>query len=182
MLSTETKSATIEDYERLPEGAPYQLIGGELIMTPSPTFSHQWILSNLFQALDTYAVSKNLGRFFCAPLDVRLGDEDVFQPDLIFIKKERLKLTGRKTLEIVPDLVIEILSLSTGYYDFTRKKAMYYEHGVEEYWIVDPESSTIEVFALIGGAYQAHSRGQSQARVSSRLLQGFEISFSELAN
>src|SRR5207248_4521550 len=84
MLLTERIPATIEDYEKLPEKAPYQLIGGELVMSPSPTPFHQGILDNFVFALGTFVRANNLGRIFVAPLDVRFSDYDVFQPDLIF--------------------------------------------------------------------------------------------------
>ncbi len=180
MLLTTTKPATIEDYEQLPEGAPYQLIGGELIMSPSPTPFHQKISRNLFHALDAFVDSRNLGCVLYAPLDIRLTDEDVYQPDIIFVRQERVHLIGRKKFNIVPDLVIEILSPSTAYYDYSPKKAKYCEHGVEEYWIVDPEEETIEIMIKNGEYYQTDALLRKPAFLQSQMFPGFSMKLEDV--
>ena len=125
MLDTLEKRATIEDYERLPEGAPYQLIAGELIMSPSPSFFHQRIQYRLANTLGNFVERNKLGILVGSPLDVYFSDEDIYQPDLIFIREGRAHNLRKDKLRVVPDLVIEVLSPSTAYYDFTRKKEMY---------------------------------------------------------
>ncbi|HZK76366.1 MAG TPA: Uma2 family endonuclease, partial [Candidatus Kapabacteria bacterium] len=134
MLLDIEKKATVQDYERLEEGAPYQLIGGELIMTPSPTAFHQSIIYRLILKLGNFVEQKKLGVILQSPIDVYLSDEDVYQPDLIFIRADRARGIRKDKLRIVPDLVVEVLSPSTAYFDFTRKKEMYCARGVEEYW------------------------------------------------
>jgi Uma2 family endonuclease len=180
MLLTKTKSATIKDYEALPFRAPYQLIGGELIMSPSPTPYHQRISGILGFALTSFVESKRLGLIFVAPLDIRLTDGDVYQPDVMFVRKERVHLIGRDKFNIVPDLVIEILSPSNAYYDFTRKKAMYCEHGVEEYWIVDPEDQTIEIMIKDGEYYRTESLLRKPAVLESQMFPGFSMKLEEV--
>lgn len=180
MLLTATKSATIEDYERLEEGAPYQLIGGELIMSPSPTPFHQRISRNLMRAIDEFVESTKLGWIFDAPLDVYFTDRDIYQPDLIFVRKERVHLIGRNKFNIVPDLVIEILSPSNAYYDLTRKKAIYCEHGVEEYWIVDPEEETIEIMVKDGSFYRTEFMIRKPALLESPMFPGFTMSSEDI--
>jgi len=180
MPLTEPKLATIAEYNALTEGAPYQLIGGELIMSPSPTLLHQRILRRIFLNLDSFVASKKNGEVFFAPLDVTLSDFDVYQPDILFIRKERLHLLKGERLSIAPDLVIEILSPSNAYYDLTRKKAIYCEYGVEEYWIVDPEQETIEILIKDGEYYRTEALLRKPALLQSPMFPGFSMKLEEV--
>ncbi|MEP7235999.1 MAG: Uma2 family endonuclease [Ignavibacteriota bacterium] len=180
MLLTTTKPANITDYGQLPEGAPYQLIGGELIMSPSPTRFHQDILSNLNSALRHYVIEHNLGKVYFAPLDVELGEYDVFQPDIIFIRKERLSLIKSDRIDIAPDMVIEILSPSSAYYDYSAKKSKYCEHGVEEYWIVDPEQESIEIMIKDGEYYRTDALLRKPSLLQSQMFPGFSMKLEEV--
>ncbi len=108
---------TYTDYEALPVGALYQLIDGELTMTPSPTTFHQNIIGTLHIALHNFVKSHGLGRVFLSPIDVRLTDMDIFQPDLVFVGKENVAKIGRDKLNVIPDLVVEVLSPSNAYYN-----------------------------------------------------------------
>src|ERR1035438_10503813 len=146
MLLITEKLYTAQDYDRLPEGAPYQLIEGELIMSPSPTNFHQDIIVTLIGALAPFVKRNRLGKLLVAPLDVHLSPIDVYQPDLIFIRSENVSNVKRNDrIHSAPDLVIEILSPSTANYDYKRKKEIYCQSGVREYWIVDPDAETIEI-------------------------------------
>ena len=129
---------TYEDYRNLPEGAPYQLIEGELILTPSPMPYHQEISRELGFRLLTFVKKNDLGHVFYAPLDVYFSERDVYQPDILFIEKDRRKIIGKTKIEGSPDIVMEILSPSTAYYDLRKKFRVYAKQGVREYWIVDP--------------------------------------------
>ncbi len=180
MLETIEKRATIQDYERLEEGAPYQLIGGELIMTPSPSFFHQRIQYRLANALGTFVEKNRLGILVGAPLDVYLSDEDVYQPDLIFIRADRAHNLQKDKLHIIPDLVIEVLSSSTAYYDFTRKKEMYCTHGVSEYWIVDPEAETIEMMVKRGEIYQTEQLLHKTGTLESSMFPAFSMKIQDV--
>lgn len=175
MLVTEQKRATIEDYETLPEGSPYQLIGGELVMSPSLTVQHQSIAGSILLELNAFVESNSLGEVFIGPLDIRLTNEDVYQPDLLFVRKERVHLIGRQKFNIVPDLVVEILSPSNAYYDLTRKKAMYAEHGVAEYWIVDPHEETIEILVKEGAYYRTDALFRKSDTLASPMFAGFSM-------
>lgn len=82
-----------------------------------------------------------------------LDNENVLQPDLLFITKERACVIGRKNIQGAPDLVVEILSESTAYYDPVKKKRLYAKFGVGEYWMVDPGGKTVEIHSLKNGAF-----------------------------
>ena len=174
------KQYTVEDYERLEEGAPYQLIGGELVMTPSPTPFHQSIAANIISVLKPFVDRAKLGKLLPAPLDVYLSDEDVYQPDLIFIRADRAKALQKDKLRIIPDLVIEILSPSTAYYDFTHKKEMYCKCGVTEYWIIDPENETVEIMVKRGEIYQTERFLRKPAPLESSMLPGFTMKLEDI--
>ena len=181
MLLTTEKHYTKEDYERLPEGAPYQLIGGELIMSPSPTFFHQEIIANILEKLRPFVRKNGLGQLALSPLDVHLTEDDIYQPDLIFIRKENLPLIGpHDRIHFVPDLVIEILSPSTAYYDYSHKKAVYCERGVKEYWIVDPEDKTIEIMVKDGNFYRTEALLRASAVLESAMFPGFSMKVEEV--
>jgi Uma2 family endonuclease len=175
MLDTLEKKATIRDYERLPEGAPYQLIGGELIMSPSPSFFHQRIQYRLAAALSDFVERNKLGIIVGAPLDVFFSDEDVYQPDLIFIREDHARNLQKDKLRVIPDLVIEVLSPSTAYHDFTSKKEMYCVRGVEEYWIVDPKMETVEILIKRGDIYQTEQLLHKTEILESAMFPGFRM-------
>ncbi len=145
---------TIGDYKSLPEGSLYQLINGELIGSPSPTPYHQKVLRNLFVHLWKHISEKTLGEVFFSPIDVYLEEKEAYQPDIIFISRERLDIVKEDGIYGAPDLVIEILSETTAYYDMKHKKTVYERSGVKEYWIVDPYEKSVEVYENRKGKFE----------------------------
>ncbi len=141
---------TYKDYRNLPESETkrYELLGGELIMVPSPTTYHQRISWNLERILGDFLSRHDPGFIYHAPLDVVLSDEDVVQPDIFFVSKERSQIISKENVQGAPDLIIEILSPATAERDRTYKRTLYARHGVKEYWLVDPEKRAIEVTRL----------------------------------
>ena len=181
MLLTEEKLATYEDYELLDDGERYQLIGGELVMTPGASMYHQNIEGKLYAALLAYVTAKNLGMVFIAPLDVKLTEIDVYQPDMLFVKAGRLPRGGKPgKLTVIPDMVVEVLSTSNAYDDLTRKKNMYCESGVSEYWVVDPEEETVEILVKRGEFYQTERFIRNPGVLGSPMFPGFEMKLEEL--
>lgn len=174
------KHKTVADYERLPEGAPYQLIEGELVMTPSPTPTHQIVSGRLEYALMTFVLQHDLGLVLYAPIDIVLSETNVFQPDIIFISKDRSRIIGEKNIQGAPDLVVEILSPSTAYYDLKSKRAMYERSGVREYWIVDPQMQTIEVYESREGRFSLATESRAGGRATSCILDGFSVELASL--
>ncbi len=181
MLSTKQQHATRKDYEALPEGAPYQLIGGELIMSPSANFFHQRIISRLDRTLGNFVGARHLGEIIVAPMDVFLTEDDAYQPDIIFLRQDQLSTIdplGR--IHFAPDHVIEVLSPSTAYYDYSRKKAIYCERGVKEYWIVDPLDETIEIVRNDGKVFQTEALLRKPAILESAMFPGFQMNIEDV--
>lgn len=173
---------TYEDYKNLPESETkrYELIEGELIMVPSPTFEHQDISVRLEFALYEFVRKHKLGTVLDAPLDVVLDDENVVQPDIIFISKARSHIIHKEAIKGAPDLVIEILSPSTSERDRTVKKKLYARAGVTEYWLVDPESKTVELFKLGEAGFERAALYKKDETLTSLVLPGLRIPLSEI--
>lgn len=169
---------TYQDYLLLPEEKRYELIEGELFMVPSPDVEHQELSRDLEQILWEFVKRNDLGTVFYAPLDVVLSEEDVVQPDILFVSKERSHIIKEKNIQGAPDLVIEILSPATSERDRILKRKLYAKYGVKEYWIVDPEEKSIEVSTL--GKKGFKTIGIYKTSLQSPLLKGLFIDLSEI--
>ena len=174
------KKYTYEDYAKLPEGAPYQLIGGELIMTPTPTPYHQIVSRKIVSLLVQHVEKNDLGEVFYSPIDVYLTEEDTFQPDIIFISKERLNIIGETKIESAPDLIIELLSPATAYYDLGRKYEVYGKSGVREYWIVHPERKSIEIYQNEGSQFRLIQTAKETGAINSLVLKDLKINLEKV--
>ena len=140
---------TYEDYQLFPDdGRRHELIGGEHYVSPAPNEKHQIVVTNLNVDCGRFVREERLGRFFVAPYDVVLSDEDVVQPDLVFVSNERASIRRESGAFGAPDLVIEILSDSTRKTDEVTKRKLYEWVGVREYWVVDPLLETVKVLRL----------------------------------
>jgi Uma2 family endonuclease len=146
---------TYADYAALPnDGRRYEVLAGEIAVTPAPSPKHQQISRNLFRVLDSHARGRGLGEVLYAPVDCILTDVTIVQPDIIFLATARLGAISGRGIEGPPTLVVEIVSPQSRQFDRITKFQLYARHGVEFYWIVDPDALTIQAFALAGGGYQ----------------------------
>ncbi len=174
-LAEKETACTYEDYRKLPEGAPYQLIGGGLVMTPAPGTYHQVVSMRLGSQMVNFVTARQTGIILFAPIDVYLGESETYQPDIVFIGRDRTGIIEPERINGSPDLVVEILSQSTAYYDLRKKFKVYEQLGVKEYWIVDPEEKTIQVFVLSNGKYVLDQEAGMDGAARSRLLEGFAV-------
>ena len=173
---------TYEDYKSLPESETrrYELIEGELIMVPSPNEYHQRVSGRLEFILRAFVEDKNLGRVYDAPFDVVFSEEDVVQPDILFVSKERFSIITEEEIRGAPDLVVEIFSPATAERDRTYKKTLYARHGVKEYWIVDPEEKTIKVMALGKAGFESSGSYGKRDTLRTSTFPGLAINLSEV--
>ena len=154
---------TYSDYAALPDdGRRYELHHGELSVTPAPGTRHQRAIVFLITLLNEHVRSRGLGEVFVAPTDCILSDVTVVQPDVLYIAADRLTIISERGIEGAPTLVVEVLSPSTAQLDRGRNMKLYAEHGVLYYWIVDPESRSIEAYALAGAEYARAGRVTSE--------------------
>jgi Uma2 family endonuclease len=176
MLQTTAPSVTRFDYEQMPDGPPYfQVIEGELVMSPSPKTSHQQILGSLYLILSRHLQEKPVGLVLLAPLDVFLGDVNVYQPDLIYVSNERRSFVTDRGIEGPPDLVVEILSPATARYDRGFKRKVYARTGVQELWLIDPETKLIQVYRLTEDAETPVATLGANAILETALLPGLRV-------
>ena len=171
----EKKRYTYDDYLKTPDDMRYELIEGELYMTPSPITNHQRISGRIEFELRKFVAENDCGEVFDAPYDVYFDDENVVQPDILFISKDRLNIIGDKNLQGAPDLVIEILSESNAYRDLIQKKKLYARHSVKEYWIVVPGEKTIDIHILKDKTYQLYQTLGEDEILESPILKGFKM-------
>ncbi|MDZ4702157.1 MAG: Uma2 family endonuclease [Rhodothermales bacterium] len=173
-------SYTYEDFALLPEGAPYQLIDGQLVVSPSPSTYHQTLLLRLASRIHRFCEDSGQGTAFIAPIDVYLSDTDVYQPDLVVVRAGGLAIVEPRLIRGAPDLVVEILSPSTAYYDLHQKKTAYERHGVVEYWVVDPIEQSVEVFERGHEGFVLLQRSAGAEAATSRCLSGFHVELESL--
>jgi Uma2 family endonuclease len=171
---------TEADYFRLPEtNRKMELSKGKLIMTPAPTTQHQIIIGNLHFAIKSYIMANKLGKVIMSPVDVRLWEGNIRQPDIAFISNEHQSRITKQYLG-VPDLVIEVISESSIETDREDKYHEYEKAGVQEYWIVDPLTQFIDIYTLEGGTYISYGKWGIGEIAKSKLLSGFEVSVDEV--
>jgi Uma2 family endonuclease len=170
------KTYTYQDYFEMPDdGKRYEIIDGELIELQTPYIIHQTVSGNILFELVKFVNQKKVGTIYMAPLDVVFNDINVVQPDILFIATENYHIITEKNISGVPDLIIEIISPATGYYDLSGKKDLYEKFGVQEYWIVDPMKQRIEIYLNFEHKFELHQRLEKKGIVKSNILKGFEI-------
>lgn len=147
MQATAPKPITVNEFRELPEGPPYyQLIEGDLFMSPTPNFFHQSIVLNIALIIRNHLAANPLGTIVISPSDVELSDLNVYVPDLYFVSNERKHILTKQGASGAPDLIVEVLSPGTAKYDKGVKRQIYARAGVAELWLVDPVSKTVTVY------------------------------------
>lgn len=171
---------TYQDYLNAPEDKRYELLDGELIMTPAPGERHQSVSALLGWKLIQFVAENRLGKVYTAPFDVVLSDLDVVQPDLLFVSHERAHIITPANIQGAPDLVVEILSPSTAERDKTFKYALYARHGVNEYWMVDTAAKTITVLLRGERGFEVVDTYGEGATLTSPTVQGFALKLADV--
>ena len=164
----------LEVWEFLPEGTLCQLINNKLIMSPAPQDLHQVVLNEINVEIALYLRKNKIGEIRIAPYDAHFSKQNILQPDILFIKNENLHKVDKKGLAGAPDMVIEILSPSTSQLDFEEKKLVYEKYGVQEYFIVDPNSKSVYAYFLNNKEYEEQET--IEGKIKSILL-NTEIAF-----
>ena len=176
---------TYKDYLRLPDdGRRYEVLRGDLYVTPAPAYDHQFSVSRLTYHLTHFSLERDLGIVLGTPFDIRLprGIGAPVQPDLIFFRKGNEPQTGDKNFQGVPDLVIEVLSPGTRRVDERTKMSIYREAGIPEYWLVDPQARSIVIYRLSEDrqGYFEWQRGGEGDTVGSVVLSGLRLAVSDV--
>jgi Uma2 family endonuclease len=169
---------TYEQYRQFPsDGMRYEILDGELDVTPVPSPRQQFASKKLQRILEEFFESGGQYVVFNAPLDVILADTDVVQPDLVVASRAQISERG---VEGAPLLLVEILSPSSIPLDRQAKAARYRTHGVPHYWIVDPAARTLECLRLVGEAYLLDASGREDDRLAVPAFEGLTIILASL--
>ena len=153
------KKLTYSDYAIIPEepGFQHEVIDGILVRDSSPSFQHQRVSRRLQRILEDYFHEMDpKGEVFNAPLDLSLEVHTVVQPDLMYLPGSRP--ARHDPIDSVPELIVEVLSPSSGRIDRVLKLNHYQSSGVPHYWILDPEGTFIEAYELRDGLYVSIAR------------------------
>lgn len=143
---------TYAEYARLPnDGNRYEVLDGEVLVTPSPGTWHQWTAAELFFVLREYVRAHGIGEMFWA-LDVLFVEGQYLCPDMVYVPSaQRGRLTDRG-VEGVPGLVVEVVSPGSVRIDRVKKPARYADFGMPQYWVVDRDHEGIWVWDFELGA------------------------------
>lgn len=144
MAEQVTTRMTAAEFQQLPQTSkPTELINGALIVSPSPISNHQRAAGRIYAMLLDLSPS---GEPIVSPMDVYLDDTNVFQPDVFWLAEDSQCVERDGYFYGAPELVVEVHSPSTAKLDKQEKFDAYEQHGVQEYWMVDPIANIIEVW------------------------------------
>jgi Uma2 family endonuclease len=130
------------------DGNRYEVIDGDLFVSPPPLEPHQRASIKLSVLVGGYVFTHRIGMVYAAPIGLVLDEENGLEPDLIYVSNARLGIITERGIDGVPDLVVEILSRSTQARDRGIKMRRYARSGIPQYWIVDPRARTLEAYQL----------------------------------
>jgi len=173
---------TYDDYCLLPNnGRRYEIIDGELFVTPSPRRAHQNVVTQLSYYLVEFVKREGQGRVYVAPFDVVFSFHDVVEPDILYVSKERASVVTEDNVQGAPDLVVEVLSATTANIDRTTKLKLYARYGVQEYWLIDPDECTADVYRRKARGLARVASLQPSDSLTTPLLPGFSVPLRKLA-
>ena len=173
---------TAEQYLQLgedPPGVRLELVDGEILVSPSPTVEHAYVLSQLFGILRAHIVAHKLG-LIMSDTDHRLTLYDVRRPDLYYFPTDRIHLLGDGPIKHPPELAIEVISPGSEKTDRIKKSAAYAEFGIPNYWIADPKGRSLKAFKLRRRKYVAAGSGSRDAEISFSPFDDLTINLGEL--
>ena len=149
-------------------------------MTPAPLTQHQEILTNLMVLIGGYVSNHRLGKLFSAPTDVVLSMTDTVQPDILFVSTNRLQTVAVKNVVAIPDLIVEIVSPSSAQRDREEKRRLYERYELPEYWIVDPEPQTVELFLYFDNHLNLIENLKMGQQLRSRQIEGLTLDLTDI--
>jgi Uma2 family endonuclease len=183
MATTVFRKVSYEEFQELPRDGSkrFELIEGEVFMTPSPNTKHQRAVARLLRVLSDFVEENDLGEVFIAAYDIVFSRWTALEPDLLFIRQDRRSIITDANVQGAPDLVIEILSPSNKAYDRKTKLVAYEKAGVPELWYLDPEERTAEILNLGGdGCYAVTATLSGNDAIVSTALPGFSLGLNEV--
>jgi hypothetical protein len=159
-MTAAAKLATYADLVALPEDVKAEVLGGELVTQPSPSFSHVHVQGGMSHyiggPLHFDGGGGSDGWWIVCEIDVRFTAHDIVRPDVIGWRRSRLTSPRvAQPIDVAPDWICEVLSPSSTKRDRLHKFNLYARHGVPYYWLVDPDARLLEAYALDGGQWKS---------------------------
>jgi Uma2 family endonuclease len=150
LMSQPAKTATGEwtysEYARLPDdGNRYEVLDGEVLVTPAPTMHHQMVVQRLLVTLREYVHDSGHGWVF-QDVDLLFATGHFLRPDLLVVPADAREGMTDRGMELPPALVVEVLSPSTRAVDMKKKPRRYLDFGVPGYWVVDPGEGVVRIW------------------------------------
>ena len=158
----------------------YEVIDGELYVTPAPSWIHQSASGGLFYYLYGFVRQNRLGQVVSAPIGVILDEEAGVQPDLVYVSRERAGIITEQGIEGAPDLVVEVLSPSTEARDRGLKMRRYAAVGIPHYWMLVPRDRSLEAYRLGESGYEPTGIYGPGSIFRPELFPGLEIPIDDL--
>lgn len=169
---------TIEDLDACPDdGNRYELIGGELFVSRAPGVRHQRVLHNLQTEFELYIRQNPIG-ILVPGTGAVFSESDAVIPDLVFVLNERWEdVTTGPRITGAPDIVIEIISPGTESRrrDLLVKRQLYAKYGVAEYWVIDPENRSVDIYRLLGQTLERIATLMDEEQITSPMLPSFQL-------
>jgi Uma2 family endonuclease len=158
-----------------------QILQNQLFIMPCPTNLHQALSEELGFQFGAFIRQNKLGKLRYAPFDIKFDNDNVVQPDIIFISVTRLDVIQEKNMVGAPDLVVEIWSPANKKKERDMKHTQYESNGVTEYWQIFPKKKKISIEVLNeAGKYETFAEAKKTGKVQSKVLEGFSIDVAEL--
>jgi Uma2 family endonuclease len=184
-LLIEEEKYTVEDFrkmENLDENHYYELIDGEIISRELEIHNsiHDKVATKLFWKLSLFALKNKLGTVFRSPVNILINTTNLFQPDLSFISSKNEESTFGENDLGIPNLVVEVLIPEKGMFVRGKKKKIYEQNGIQEYWIVDLMNQIIEVYVIENKRFILHSYCLEKEKVVSKLFKELDLSGEEI--
>ncbi len=156
-----------------------EIIDGELVVTAAPATRHQRAVLEIGAALLAYTKAHG-GDVFVAPTDVYLANDNVVEPDVLFVDRANLPKVEEQLVRGAPSVVVEVSSPSNRRVEIVRKLELYQRFGVPEYWYVDLQADRIEIHRLVEGRYGVPSLLRRGDTITSEQVPGFQLSVDEI--
>ncbi len=158
----------------------FELIDGEIVARNYPTATHQRVLFELSMLIGGHVRTNQLGEVLFAPFGVVLDGFNDVQPDLMFVSQAKREIIQEEGIFGVPDLLVEIISPSSIKTDRGKKFKLYERMNVTEYWIVDVNNRSIEVYQRQESGYEMVSFAVEKGEVESVVLNGLLVEVGSL--
>lgn len=162
------------------DGKVYEVIDGDLFVSPPPFVPHQRAIATLSGYMWQYVHPARLGEVFTAPIGLVLDDQNGLQPDLVYVARERAGIVTDRAIEGAPDLVVEVHSPRTRSRDRGLKMRRYAAAGIPHYWMLDPRPRTLEAYRLGEQGYELTGTYGPGSVFHPNLFPGLDIPIDDL--